>query len=30
MRIDEQASFYESVFAAQMASFVRYKRAHKA
>jgi integrase/recombinase XerD len=27
MRIDEQASFYESVFAAHMASFVRYKRA---
>ena len=27
MRIDEQVSFYESVFAAHMASFVRYKRA---
>ncbi|HEY8684578.1 MAG TPA: tyrosine-type recombinase/integrase [Chloroflexota bacterium] len=27
MRIDEQASYYESVFAAHMAGFVRYKRA---
>ena len=27
MRTDEQASFYESVFAEQMAGFVRYKRA---
>lgn len=26
MRIDEQASYYESVFAAHMAGFVRYKR----
>ncbi|BAS14484.1 putative integrase/recombinase y4rE [Arthrobacter sp. Hiyo8] len=29
MRIDEQASYYESIFAEHMAAFVRYKRAQR-